>query len=242
MSESNHDEGGAGLLPCPFCGDDRQEIHSEPMEGLSESDSDKVHWVECVRCAARGPLIDSLKDPKAEWQRRHHPRPSPDWAEKAAGEIWGYVDGYWQTVDSPREARRQIKSILLKHCPSSEKAGDITTQRALVLMIQPSPVPPSPDGGSALEGKGFWADFVHLDSGKMIPVVEGFETLDEAIALCEEIKQLRASTLSPQKVRELAEEICAEVRAYFQRRIQNKRADPLLVQIKAIINRVVGQA
>ena len=60
-------------LACPFCGDLRTEIHKEPLEPMCEGDSDHGHWVECCRCAARGPLEDSLKDPMPSWNRRTNP-------------------------------------------------------------------------------------------------------------------------------------------------------------------------
>ena len=58
------------LLPCPFCNDPRTEIHKEPLLAMTDEDSDFGHWVECVRCAARGPLTDSLKDPISPWNTR----------------------------------------------------------------------------------------------------------------------------------------------------------------------------
>jgi Lar family restriction alleviation protein len=57
-------------IPCPFCGCKKTEIYSEPLEPMAVGDSEIGHWVECYRCAARGPLNDSLVDPIPSWNRR----------------------------------------------------------------------------------------------------------------------------------------------------------------------------
>lgn len=36
----------------------------------------------------------------------------------------------------------------------------------------------------------YWADYVHLEGGKMIPVIEGFDTLQEAVEFVETAKKM----------------------------------------------------
>lgn len=36
----------------------------------------------------------------------------------------------------------------------------------------------------------YWADFVHLNNGRMVAVIEGFDTLEQAIELVEKAQSL----------------------------------------------------
>ena len=36
----------------------------------------------------------------------------------------------------------------------------------------------------------YWADFVHLDNGKIVPVIEGFSTIEEASEFVELAKKM----------------------------------------------------
>lgn len=65
--------GGAGLLPCPFCGtaerDDEQERGLENW--LQVTDSGGMYRVECFGCGVEARLFDLPEEAIAAWNRRH---------------------------------------------------------------------------------------------------------------------------------------------------------------------------